>query len=157
MRIGVLTGGGDCPGTNAVIRAITRKGTVRPGDSVMGFYDSWDGVMEQRAVELTTDVVRGTISRGGTILGTRRGSPLDDPRGIERVRHAVEMHRLDGLIVIGGNGSLTVAALLHEQMGLPVVGVPLPFISYGGTAMVTLGLALGILMSIAKSKQLVQT
>jgi 6-phosphofructokinase 1 len=124
MRIGVLTGGGDCPGTNAVIRAITRKGTVRPGDSVMGFYDSWDGVMEQRAVELTTDVVRGTISSGGTILGTRRGSPLDDPRGIERVRHAVEMHRLDGLIVIGGNGSLTVAALLHEQMGLPVVGVP---------------------------------
>ena len=120
----MLTGGGDCPGTNAVIRAITRKGTVRPGDSVMGFYDSWDGVMEQRAVELTTDVVRGTISSGGTILGTRRGSPLDDPRGIERVRHAVEMHRLDGLIVIGGNGSLTVAALLHEQMGLPVVGVP---------------------------------
>jgi phosphofructokinase-like protein len=124
MRVGVLTGGGDCPGTNAVIRAIARKVTARPGDSVIGFYDSWDGVMEQRTVELTTDVVRGIVSRGGTILGTRRGSPLDDPRGIDKVRQAMDVHRLDGLIVIGGNGSLTVAAILHEQMGLPVVGVP---------------------------------
>jgi 6-phosphofructokinase 1 len=124
MRVGVVTGGGDCPGTNAVIRAITRKVTARPGDSVIGFYDSWDGVMEQRGVELTTDVVRGIVSRGGTILGTRRGSPLDDPQGIQRVTRALEVHRLDALIMIGGNGSLTVSAILHEQMGLPVVGVP---------------------------------
>lgn len=124
MRVGVLTGGGDCPGTNAVLRAITRKVTAQPGDSVVGFYDSWDGVLEQRAVELTTDVVRGIVSRGGTILGTRRGSPFDHADGLERVRNAFDVHRLDGVIVIGGNGSLSVAAMLNEQIGLPVIGVP---------------------------------
>ena len=81
MRIGVLTGGGDCPGLNAVIRAIVRKATLDRDTEVFGFYDAWDGVMEQRGVELDDASVRGTLPRGGTILGTRRGSPLKRAMG----------------------------------------------------------------------------
>lgn len=124
MRLGVLTGGGDCPGLNAVIRAITRKAETRYGDEVIGFYDAWDGVMEQRFTELTKTSTRGLLPRGGTILGTRRGSPLDSPDGVKRVKAALSTLRIDALIVIGGNGSLTVASLLHQQHDLPVVGVP---------------------------------
>ncbi|MEO8363033.1 MAG: ATP-dependent 6-phosphofructokinase [Ilumatobacteraceae bacterium] len=124
MRLAVLTGGGDCPGLNAVIRAITRKAETSFGDSIIGFYDSWDGVLEQRYTELTSSSIRGLLPRGGTILGTRRGSPLDSTDGVERVRAALLALRIDALIVIGGNGSLTVASILHEQHGLPVIGVP---------------------------------
>ena len=124
MRLAVLTGGGDCPGLNAVIRAITRKAETSFSDSIIGFYDSWDGVVEQRYTELTSSSIRGLLPRGGTILGTRRGSPLDTIDGVERVRAALLALRIDALIVIGGNGSLTVASILHEQHGLPVIGVP---------------------------------
>jgi 6-phosphofructokinase 1 len=124
MRLGVLTGGGDCPGLNAAIRAITRKAETRFGDEVIGFYDAWDGVMEQRFTELTSAAVRGLIPRGGTILGTRRGSPLESPEGVERVKAALLSLRIDALIVIGGNGSLTVASILYQQHGMPVIGVP---------------------------------
>ena len=124
MRLGVLTGGGDCPGTNAVLRAITRKAASDLGTTVIGFLDAWDGVLEGRTVELTTDVVRGILPRGGTILGTRRGSPLDHPDGVDRVRQALSEHRIDMLIVIGGNGSLTVASILHDDHGIPIIGVP---------------------------------
>jgi len=124
MRLGILTGGGDCPGLNAVIRAITRKAETRAGDEVIGFYDAWDGVMEQRFTEITKSSTRGLLPRGGTILGTRRGSPLDSPDGVERVKAALSTLRIDALIVIGGNGSLTVASMLYQQHGLPIVGVP---------------------------------
>ena len=124
MKIGVLTGGGDCPGLNAVIRAITRKAVDVNGDTVLGFYDAWDGVLEQRYVELNTSVVRGLLPRGGTILGTRRGSPFDTADGVNRVKKTFADLKLDALVVIGGNGSLTVASMLHEQYGLPVIGVP---------------------------------
>ena len=124
MKIGVLTGGGDCPGLNAVIRAITRKAVDVNGDTVLGFYDAWDGVLEQRYVELNTSVVRGLLPRGGTILGTRRGSPFDTADGVDRVKKTFADLKLDALVVIGGNGSLTVASMLHEQYGLPVIGVP---------------------------------
>ena len=124
MRIGVLTGGGDCPGLNAVIRAIVRKAESRYGDEVIGFMDAWDGVMEQRTMTLDTAAVRGILPRGGTILGTRRGGPFDTDDGVERVRKSIEDNRLDAMIVIGGNGSLTVGSLLHEQHGLPIIGVP---------------------------------
>ena len=124
MKIGVLTGGGDCPGLNAVIRAITRKAVDVNGDTVLGFYDAWDGVLEQRYIELNTSVVRGLLPRGGTILGTRRGSPFDTSDGVERVKKTFADLKLDALVVIGGNGSLTVASMLHEQYGLPVIGVP---------------------------------
>ena len=124
MKIGLLTGGGDCPGLNAVIRAITRKAVDVNGDTVLGFYDAWDGVLEQRYIELNTSVVRGLLPRGGTILGTRRGSPFDTSDGVDRVKKTFADLKLDALVVIGGNGSLTVASMLHEQYGLPVIGVP---------------------------------
>ena len=124
MKIGVLTGGGDCPGLNAVIRAITRKAVDVNGDTVLGFYDAWDGVLEQRYIELNTSVVRGLLPRGGTILGTRRGSPFDTSDGVARVKKTFADLKLDALVVIGGNGSLTVASMLHEQFDLPVIGVP---------------------------------
>lgn len=124
MRIGVLTGGGDCPGLNAAIRAIVRKGETVHGDEVFGFYDSWDGVMEGRYVQLDVSSMRGLLPRGGTILGTRRGSPLDHEDGCQRVEATLGSLGIDAMIVIGGNGSLTVASILHERMSLPVVGVP---------------------------------
>ena len=124
MKIGVLTGGGDCPGLNAVIRAITRKAVDVNGDTVLGFYDAWDGVLEQRYIELNTSVVRGLLPRGGTILGTRRGSPFDTADGVDRVKKTFADLKLDALVVIGGNGSLTVSSMLHEQFDLPVIGVP---------------------------------
>ena len=124
MRIGVLTGGGDCPGLNAVIRAIVRKATLDRGTEVFGFYDAWDGVMEQRGVLLDDTSVRGTLPRGGTILGTRRGSPLETTDGVDRVKQSFADLAIDALVVIGGNGSLTVGSILSEQHGLPIVGVP---------------------------------
>ena len=124
MRIGVLTGGGDCPGLNAVIRAIVRKATLDRGTEVFGFYDAWDGVMEQRGVVLNDASVRGTLPRGGTILGTRRGSPLETADGVDRVKRSLADLAIDALVVIGGNGSLTVGSILSDQHGLPIVGVP---------------------------------
>jgi phosphofructokinase-like protein len=124
MRIGVLTGGGDCPGTNAVIRAIARKGEMHYGDELVGFLDAWDGVLERRVLPLNVRSLRGMLPRGGTLLGTRRGSPFDHPDGPRRVTDTLAEMGIDGLVVIGGNGSLTVASMLHEQIGLPVVGVP---------------------------------
>ena len=124
MRIGVLTGGGDCPGLNAVIRSIVRKATLESSAEVFGFYDAWDGVMEQRGVALDDASVRGTLPRGGTILGTRRGSPLETSDGVDRVKRSLADLAIDALVVIGGNGSLTVGSILSEQHGIPVVGVP---------------------------------
>ncbi|MFM8871001.1 MAG: 6-phosphofructokinase [Actinomycetota bacterium] len=124
MKIGVLTGGGDCPGLNAVIRALTRSAISTHGAEVVGFYDAWDGVMDDRAIPLTVDAVRGTLPRGGTILGTRRGGPYDHADGVRRVKETMQVRGLDALVVIGGNGSLTVASRLFAEEGLPVIGIP---------------------------------
>jgi 6-phosphofructokinase 1 len=120
----VLTGGGDCPGLNAVIRAIVRKAQSVGGHRVLGFYDSWDGVLEKRYEELDISKVRGILPKGGTILGTRRGSPFDYPEGVQRTKQVFADLGLDALVVIGGNGSLTVASMLADDHGLPIVGVP---------------------------------
>lgn len=124
MRIGVLTGGGDCPGLNAVIRAVTRKAINDYGDSVVGFLDAWDGVLEKRSTELTVARLAGILPRGGTILGTRRGSPYDLPDGAVQVKQNLADMEVDALVVIGGNGSLWVASHLNEDVGIPIVGVP---------------------------------
>lgn len=124
MRIGILTGGGDCPGLNATIRSIVRTAKTRHNAVVIGFLDAWDGVMERRFIDLELDAVRGILPLGGTILGTRRGSPLDHANGPQLVADTVRDLGLDGLIVIGGDGSLFVASSLHDQIGLPVVGIP---------------------------------
>lgn len=124
MRVGLLTGGGDCPGLNAVIRAVVRKGEMVYGDEVVGFLDAWDGVLERRTMPLDVHSMRGMLPKGGTLLGTRRGSPYDHPDGVERVAATMRDMSLDALIVVGGNGSLTVASNLHRDIGLPVIGVP---------------------------------
>ena len=124
MRVGILTGGGDCPGLNAVIRAIVRKGELHYGDEVIGFIDAWEGVLLRHWTDLHVRTLRGMLPRGGTLLGTKRGSPYDHPDGPEQVAAAFAEVGLDALIVIGGNGSLTVASKLHEDLRLPIVGVP---------------------------------
>jgi ATP-dependent phosphofructokinase / diphosphate-dependent phosphofructokinase len=124
VRVGILTGGGDCPGLNAVIRAAVRVGERLHGDEMIGFLDAWDGVRERRTIELTVESMRGTLPKGGTVLGTRRGSPFDVDGGVEQVESTFAELGLDGLIVIGGNGTLTVACRLHDDHGLPIVGVP---------------------------------
>ena len=124
VRVGILTGGGDCPGLNAVIRAIVRKGELQYGDELIGFHDAWDGVLKREVMPLDVRSLRGMLPKGGTLLGTKRGSPYDLPDGIDQVRASFEALGLDGLIVIGGNGSLTVACMLFEETGLPIVGVP---------------------------------
>lgn len=124
MRVALLTGGGDCPGLNAVIRAVVRRGGAVYGDEFVGFLDAWNGVLDDNVVALDTDDVRGLLPRGGTILGTRRGGPWDHPNGPERVCETLARNAVDALIVIGGEGSLTVASRLHEEYGVNVIGVP---------------------------------
>src|SRR3954470_8525265 len=124
MRVGILTGGGDCLGLNAVIRAVVRKGEMVYGDELIGFLDAWDGVRERRTMLLDVRSLRGMLPRGGTLLGTRRGSPYDQPGGVEGVVKTFADMELDALIVVGGNGSLSVACALHQDFGLPIIGVP---------------------------------
>ena len=123
MRIGVLTGGGDCPGLNAVIRAVVRKGIDHHGHTILGFRDGWRGPIENRWEELTIESVRGILPRGGTILGSSRTNPLSRDDGAERVRATLADLELVGLIVIGGEDTLGAAARLYAD-GLPIVGVP---------------------------------
>jgi ATP-dependent phosphofructokinase / diphosphate-dependent phosphofructokinase len=122
MRVGVLTGGGDCPGLNAVIRAVVRQ-AVSYGDGVVGFRDGWRGPIEGDAQPLWIDDVRGILPRGGTILGSSRTNPLKREDGIERVRESLLAHALDGLIAIGGEDTLGAASKLYEA-GVNVIGVP---------------------------------
>jgi 6-phosphofructokinase 1 len=123
VRIGVLTGGGDCPGLNAVIRAIVRKGVGVHGDTFVGFRDGWRGPMENDTVPLDVAAVRGILPRGGTILGSSRTNPYSVSGGAERVRTTLASTGVDALIAIGGEDTLGVAARLHDE-GVPVVGVP---------------------------------
>jgi ATP-dependent phosphofructokinase / diphosphate-dependent phosphofructokinase len=123
MRIGVLTGGGDCPGLNAVIRAVVRKAIDSYGDEVIGFRDGWRGVLEDASEPLTIESTRGILPRGGTILGSSRTNPYKREDGVERVRAAVADHSLDGLIAIGGEDTLGVANRLLSD-GVSVIGVP---------------------------------
>ena len=123
MRIGVLTGGGDCPGLNAVIRAIVRKGVDVHGHAFVGLRDGWRGPIEQEWDELTIESTRGILPRGGTILGSSRTNPLKREGGLDRIRETLEALGLAGLIAIGGEDTLGAAARLHDQ-GVPVIGVP---------------------------------
>ena len=123
MRVALLTGGGDCPGLNAVIRAVVRKGEEHYGDSLIGFQDGWRGVMEDDAVPLNVDGCRGILSRGGTILGTSRTNPYNTPDGPERVKAALRDQHVDALIAIGGDDTLGVAHKLAGE-GVAIVGVP---------------------------------
>ena len=123
MRIGILTGGGDCPGLNAVIRAVVRKAVDQYGDQVIGFRDGWRGVLEGSLSELTLESIRGILPRGGTILGSSRTNPYRREDGLERVRATLEDFRIDGLVAIGGEDTLGVASRLQSE-GISVIGVP---------------------------------
>ncbi len=123
MRIGVLTGGGDCPGLNAVIRAVVRKGEGVHGHELIGFHHGWRGVMEGQTDELTIANTRGMLHLGGTILGSSRTNPYNTDGGVERVLETLEREYIDALIVIGGEDTLGVAAKLKGE-GVNLVGVP---------------------------------
>ncbi|HEY7633174.1 MAG TPA: 6-phosphofructokinase [Thermoleophilaceae bacterium] len=138
MRIGVLTGGGDCPGLNAVIRAIVRKGIDRYGHAIVGFRDGWRGPLENAYTELTIESTRGILPRGGTILGSSRTNPFKRDGGPERIRENLRGLHLDGLIAIGGEDTLGAAAKLSE-MGLNVIGVPKTIDNDLGATDVTFG------------------
>jgi 6-phosphofructokinase 1 len=123
MRLGLLTGGGDCPGLNAVIRGVIRKGVDGYGDSFVGFRDGWRGVLDDIGEELTIESTRGILPRGGTILGSSRTNPDKRQDGVGAVRATLERRGLDGLIVIGGEDTLGAAHKLNEA-GVRVIGVP---------------------------------
>jgi phosphofructokinase-like protein len=124
MRIGVLTGGGDCPGLNAVIRAIVRKGVGVYGHEFVGYRDGWRGPLENDSRPLGVPEVRGILPRGGTILGSSRTNPFADDDGPARVAANLEAAGVDGLIAIGGEDTLGAASRLHAEAGIPIVGVP---------------------------------
>jgi len=127
MRVGVLTGGGDCPGLNAVIRAVVRRGVQEFGLEFVGFRDGWRGPMEADTVPLDVHAVRGILPRGGTILGSSRTNPFKENgpgrNGVERIKDNLAGLGVDALVVIGGEDTLGVAARLYDE-GIPVVGVP---------------------------------
>jgi ATP-dependent phosphofructokinase / diphosphate-dependent phosphofructokinase len=123
MRVGVLTGGGDCPGLNAVIRAVVRRGTAEYGFEFVGFRDGWKGPLEGLTMELGIAQVRGILPRGGTILGSSRTNPIKVDGGIERIEENLAKLGIDALVAIGGEDTLGVATTLTER-GLHVVGVP---------------------------------
>jgi ATP-dependent phosphofructokinase / diphosphate-dependent phosphofructokinase len=129
MRVGVLTGGGDCPGLNAVIRAVVRTGAAEHEMEFIGFRDGWRGPLEGDTMVLDIAAVRGILPRGGTILGSSRTNPahdshtIDGKNGIERVLENLDSLGVDALVAIGGEDTLGVATKLHESGG-KVVGVP---------------------------------
>ncbi|MDT3400542.1 6-phosphofructokinase [Streptomyces sp. B1866] len=124
MRVGVLTGGGDCPGLNAVIRAIVRKGTQNYGYDFVGFREGWRGALEGDTTHLDVRAVRGILPRGGTILGSSRTNPFGSADGVRRIRDNLAKHEARALVAIGGEDTLGVASRLHEEYGIPCVGVP---------------------------------
>ena len=123
MRIGMLTGGGDCPGLNAVIRAVVRKGEGQYGHTILGYRHGWRGVLTGESMNLSEDNVRGLLPRGGTILGTSRTNPYKTDDGGLRVLSILSRDRVDALIVIGGEDTLGVANRLFHD-GVRIVGVP---------------------------------
>ncbi len=122
-RIGVLTGGGDCPGLNAVIRAVVRKGIKVHGHDFVGFRYGWAGVLAGDSAPLTYENTRGILHRGGTILGTSRTNPYKEEGGLEKLKAVLSEQGVDALIPIGGEDTLGVARRLMDD-GVNVVGVP---------------------------------
>jgi ATP-dependent phosphofructokinase / diphosphate-dependent phosphofructokinase len=123
MRVGILTGGGDCPGLNAVIRAVARRSFDRGGE-VIGIREGWRGLIEGKAAELDAQDVAGLLPRGGTIIGTSRTNPYKVDGGVEKVLENTAELGLDALVAVGGEDTLGVAARLHAEQAYPVVGVP---------------------------------
>jgi len=123
MRLGILTGGGDCPGLNAVIRAVVQTAIKSKEWSVAGIRHGWRGLLREEIEPLDLSTVSGILPRGGTILGTSRTNPYKEPDGERVIRDTIKRHGIDALIAIGGEDTLGAAVKLHKA-GLPVVGVP---------------------------------
>jgi 6-phosphofructokinase 1 len=123
FRIGILTAGGDCPGINAVIRAVVRRATLKDAQ-VLGIKNGWLGLVEGDVEPLTRSSVRGILPRGGTILGTSRINPLESDEQLRRIRSNWDRYGLSGLVVVGGDGTLHTAHEMWRQHGYPLVGVP---------------------------------
>jgi len=123
MKVGVLTGGGDCPGLNAVIRAIVRKGIPAYGHEFIGFRDGWRGPIENVTMPLDIQAVRGILPRGGTILGSSRTNPFKIENGVALIHQNLDALGVGALIAIGGEDTLGVAKKLADE-GVHVVGVP---------------------------------
>src|SRR3954470_16425546 len=123
MRVGVLTGGGDCPGLNAVIRAVVRKGVGVYDFDFVGFLDGWRGPLENLTTPLGIDQVRGILPRGGTILKSSRTNPFKIENGVEKIKENLASNGVEALIAIGGEDTLGVATKLAD-LGVNVVGVP---------------------------------
>lgn len=123
MRVGVLTGGGDCPGLNAVIRGVVRKAERECGAEVTGFLDGWSGLIDDRCIPLTVESCRGILPRGGTVIGTSRNQPFMLPDGMARLKATMTRREVDALIVVGGEGTLSAAHQVALR-GVPLVGVP---------------------------------
>src|SRR6266513_4259238 len=123
MRVGILTGGGDCPGLNAVIRAAGRRVMTREGE-VVGVLEGWKGLVEGLFSPVGPSEISGLLPRGGTILRTTRTNPFKVDVGVEKVLANFEREGFDALVAIGGEDTLGVAARLYEEYGFPVVGVP---------------------------------
>ncbi|MEI5525539.1 6-phosphofructokinase [Streptomyces brasiliscabiei] len=123
MKVGVLTGGGDCPGLNAVIRSVVRKGVQEYSFDFVGLRDGWRGALQDDVVPLEISDVRGILPRGGTILGSSRTNPLKHEDGVRRIQDTLAAHHVDALVVIGGEDTLGAATELSRQ-GVKLVGVP---------------------------------
>jgi len=123
MKIGMLTGGGDCPGLNAVIRAVVRKGVFHYHDEFVGFMEGWRGLINDTSMALDLEAVSGILPRGGTILRTSRTNPSKRPDGFEGCLATIAKHKIDALVTIGGDDTLSIAQKLHDK-GVKVVGVP---------------------------------
>ncbi|MEY7971863.1 6-phosphofructokinase [Saccharomonospora xinjiangensis] len=123
MRVGVLTGGGDCPGLNAVIRAVVLKGVEVHGWEIFGFREGWRGPLTGKGDWLSRDDVEGIITRGGTILGSSRTNPYKEEGGAATIKRVLAEKGIDALVAIGGEDTLGVAGRLYEE-GVKVVGVP---------------------------------
>lgn len=122
--LGVLTGGGDCPGLNAVIRAVTVRAIETHEAPVVGIRNGWQGLMEDMTRPLARDDVRGILARGGTILGTSRQDPYYHGDGYESLHPTIEARGIDALVVVGGDGTLRTALRLYEEANLPVIAIP---------------------------------
>ena len=123
MRIGMLTGGGDCPGLNAVIRAVVRKGILHYNDEFIGFMEGWRGVLDDNTMPLNLDTTSGILHRGGTILRSSRTNVKKIEGGFERCVEVLKSHKLDGLIALGGDDTQSISVALSER-GVPCIGVP---------------------------------
>ncbi len=123
MKIGILTGGGDCPGLNAVIRAVTVRAIKQYGDEVVGIRNGWRGLVDDEMAPLGYEDVAGVIDLGGTILGTSRTNPIGDSGMMTKIEETIRGAGLDGVIAVGGDDTLGVCLGLHRE-GYPTVGVP---------------------------------